>query len=149
MRWKDIRMSVGLVLVCLSGCGSEKVGDVSGLVTYNGQPLAKTGGHIVFVGPQGSQIVADIGADGAYRAAGIPAGLNRVAVYYSNPEAQEQIRKFMPQKGKKPPPVTPPSPAPAPFLTPIKYASPDTSELSVQIGPGTVYNVDMTGPKMK
>ncbi len=142
-----MRRTVLMIAVFCAGCGGpDPTADVTGTVTYNGAPLNKPGGKIVFVGPAGSQVVADIAADGSYRAPGVPAGPNRVAVYYPNPEAK-MGEKHLPEKGRIPPKVTPPMPPP--FVTPYKYASPDTSELAVTVGPGTVYNADLVGPKIR
>ena len=134
-------------MIALSGCKEQQV-DVKGRVTYNGAPLGKQGGQIVFVGPNGSQVAASIGLDGTYLAAKVPAGLNRVAVYYPNPDASLKKTARKPPRGKAPPPpdLTPPPP---PFLTPAKYASVDTSNLSVQVDTGTVFDTDLTGPKSR
>jgi hypothetical protein len=131
--------ALGLLAVASGGCG-DRVVEVSGRVTYNGAPLNKPGGQIVFVGPKGTQVVTAIGSDGTYRAAGVPAGPNRVVVYYPNPEAQ---------RGKRFPSRTtvPPSPPP-PFLTPLRYASADTSGLAVQADTGTTFHADLTGPEI-
>jgi len=133
------RTVVTVIALCVVGCGEPSAVDVTGRVTYNGAALNKTGGQIVFVDAKGTQVVADIGPDGAYRAAGVPAGPARVAVYYPNPEFKK-AEKPLGQKAKAMPP---------PFLTPYKYASPDTSELAVTVGPGTVFDVAMTGPPLQ
>jgi hypothetical protein len=141
-----LAFTIALALVVLSGCGDRQV-EVKGRVTYNGTPLAKQGGKIVFVGPQGTQLVADIGPDGTYLAAKVPAGLNRVAVYYPNPDAVGGKKlPGRPKKGQPPPVSARPPPA---FLTPSKYASPDTSALSVQIEAGTIFDTDLVGPKIR
>ena len=125
-------------VVVLAGC--SRYGEVSGKVTYNGAPLNRPGGHIVFVDTENSQVEGPIGAGGAYRLDRVRTGMNRVAVYYVDPEAKSKRR--MPEKGKPPPP-----PAGSPFFTPLKYASQETSALSIEIeSSGTVFNVDMKGP---
>jgi hypothetical protein len=136
----------GLVLAALAlslgGCGKRQY-DVTGLVKYNGAPLAKPNGQIVFVGPDGSQAAAPIGPDGSYTASRVTAGMNRVAVYYSNP-AFASTKQSRPRRGEAPPgemPARPPA-----FLTPEHYASPDTSKLETKVEKGAVFNVDLTGP---
>jgi hypothetical protein len=126
------------LLVGLAGC-SPSTHDVTGQVKYNGALLDKPGGQVVFVGTKGTQIAAEIGPDGVYRASKVPAGLNRVVVYWPNPEAQNKPNA----KSKKPPAK---EALPPPFLTPKKYASVDTSELSVQVADGTVFNIELMGP---
>jgi hypothetical protein len=136
-------IALAVASVCSGGCGDRQV-EVSGRVTYNGAALDKPGGKIVFVGPRGTQVVADVERDGTYRAAGVAAGPNQVAVYYPNPEAQKG-RQF-PQKGKPPPANVPQH---QPFLTPYKYASAETSGLSVRAEKGAVFNAELTGPQIK
>jgi len=64
-----------------SGCAPGK-GEVSGKVTYNGVPLNKPDGNIVFVSPGGVQVVAPIAADGTYHATDVLRGDTKIAVYY-------------------------------------------------------------------
>lgn len=113
-----------------------------GRVTYNGTPLAKPGGEIVFVGPKGTQIVAPVAEDGTYRAVGVPTGLNRVAVYYPNPAFKDVKQAAFKRKGASP---TSADSIP-PFLTPVKYASVETSDLSVEVGSATVFDAALAGP---
>jgi hypothetical protein len=130
---------LGIVLCCFTGCGEKRV-DISGKVTYNGKPLDKPSGLIIFVPDKGDTTQADIGPGGEYRAVGVSAGHNRVVVYYLNPAAP---------KGKprpKPGEVFDDKPLMSPFLTPEKYTLKETSELEVDAQPGTVNNVNMTGP---
>lgn len=147
----NVRIALWLAAAALAvgagGCSGEKKVDVTGRVTYNGSPLCKPGGEIVFVDPRGNQVVASIGPDGTYRAVGVLAGPNRVAVYYPNPEIKHAKRlPPEPKKGEAPrPPAHPHVP---PFLTPYKYASVDTSNLSVHVESGAVFNADMLGPKV-
>ena len=137
-----------LLAFALAGCSGEKRADVSGRVTYNGTPLNKPDGEIVFVGPGGAQTVAAIHPDGTYLAVGVPTGPNRVVVYYRNPDAKKgKPFPTKPKPGDPPPPVRS-IPPPQPFLTPYKYAVAETSDLAVQVEPGTVYDVEMTGPKI-
>jgi hypothetical protein len=135
------RAAVAAVLVVTAGCG-DAVEDVRGKVTYNGEPLAQPGGKIVFVGRNGRQVAAEIGPDGAYRAGKVQAGPNRVAVYYPNPQAHSG--KPVPKRGAAGAEAAPTQTAV--FLTPAKYASVGTSDLSVQVGKGTVFDANLSGP---
>ena len=89
----QIVLGVALATLALSvgGCGQKKV-DVTGKVSYNGAPLSKPGGQIVFVDATGNQVIATIGEDGTYRAPNVTTGLQRVAVYYPNPEIKKGRR---------------------------------------------------------
>jgi len=127
-------------MVCCSiGCGPRLV-DVSGRVTYNGEPLHKEGGQIIFVGPQGRQVPAPIAENGAYQANGVVAGHNKVVVYY--PNTAVPIGKPLPGRLR-------PGSVLSPLLTPAKYANADTSGLTVEADTGTVFNVEMKGPDIR
>jgi hypothetical protein len=141
-----MRVAYVLVLtafaVILPGCSPAKV-EVVGRVTYNGSPLNVPGGKIVFVGPDSAQCAATINVDGTYRAVGVSAGRNRVAIFYPNPQ-------FKPRKrGARGEPPEDPLPSIEPFLIPAKYASADNSELSVQAAAGTVFDPELTGPEIE
>jgi hypothetical protein len=111
-------------------------------VKYNGAPLAKENGQIVFLGPDGTQVSAAINPDGTYKAANVAGGLNRVAVYYANPSFKRAARpKGPPQEASRPV-------LSSPYLTPEKYSAVDTSGLSVNVEKGKVFDVDMTGPEI-
>jgi hypothetical protein len=140
---RNISRSVsGFVFAVLAvgagGCWGPSQFDVTGQVKYNGAPLDKPDGQIVFAGPNGTQVAASIGPDGTYRATKVAAGLNRIAVYYPHPDLRSGKR--FPKKGEPPAPSTPT------FLTPARYASVSTSDLSVQVRKDRVFNIDLTGP---
>lgn len=135
-------LAIAALAMCLGGCGPQQF-DTTGQVTYNKAVLAKPEGQIVFMGPDGSQVSAPIGLDGTYTAAKVTAGLNRVAVYYPNPGFKKPSRP----KGA-PDPKNAPTSSPM-FLTPEKYADVATSQLSVEVKEGTVFNVEMTGPPIR
>jgi len=124
----------------VSGCSSPKY-DVSGTVTYNGEVLRKPDGVIVFVGHKQEQTQASIGPDGTYHAIGVPAGLNKVVVYYPTPKVQPD--KFALIKASKVVQANK-----RVFLTPEKYTSVDTSELCANVESSTVFDVDMKGPTL-
>jgi hypothetical protein len=109
--------------------------DVTGKVTYNGNPLNDEGCHIVFQGPDGSSVTAPIAPTGEYKASGVIAGVNKVAIFFRNPEAT---------KSHDPSEKTAPSGSPLRNL-PSKYADVNKSELSFDTNNGLVFNVDMTG----
>jgi hypothetical protein len=125
----------------LAGCGGPVRTDVTGRVTYNGKPLDKPYGAIVFVAPDGRRVTAQIDVDGTYVAPGVSIGENRVSVAYDRPP---------PPPGKRAPDTKGPgSSKTSPFITPDAYADPETSKLSVKVEKGTVYNPELTGPAIK
>lgn len=132
------------LLLCptLSGCG-DGLTDVTGQVNYNGKPLDKDTGMIVFFGPNGAkQVTAKIGKDGQYRAVGITPGENRVAIAYSRPIKLAKGGTRAPKFGE----ALPESQSDSLYLTPEIYASPETSELKVIVESNTVYNPKLVGP---
>jgi hypothetical protein len=141
---------IALALTCAgsslsTGCNGEEKFDVKGKVTYNGKPLEMPGGQIVFIGPKGNQTPASIGSDGTYLATKVSAGLNQVVVFYPNPAAGPGG-----SKPARPKPGGPPAGPPlAAFLTPMKYASADTSGFSSKVEKGTVFDADLVGPKIR
>jgi hypothetical protein len=119
-------------------CGPTGPGmaQVSGKVTYKGQPVPK--GTVTFLpsSPGGRNATGAIMPDGSYKLQtenpgdGALLGEYKVTIYAHD----EPILDYLPQK-----PVEPK------ILTPTKYEKPDTSGLtaSVKSGPNT-YNFDLT-----
>ena len=141
------RRLLGLVVVALaaglSGCDSKPRFVVTGTVTYNGAPLAKPDGQIVFVGPDGTQVAVPISPDdGTYKAVDVLGGPNKIAVTYKNPAFAPVARPKGVPGPKDRPTLSSPS------LVPDKYTNAETSKLSVEVKEGTVFNVEMTGPKI-
>lgn len=135
-------MAAAALVLAACGCWGPRRHDVTGHVKVKGAILDKPNGKIVFVGPKDVQVAASINADGSYRAVGVVAGMNRVAVYYPNPDFQPPKRhRVKPKEGE---PASEPAASSSPFLTPRKYASPDTSGLSVEVKEGKVFDVDLT-----
>lgn len=130
---------IAVLVASLGGCGGKPQYEVSGIVKYNGTPLNKPDGKIIFVDSGGVQVEAAIGMDGSYKAK-VPAGLNRVVVYYPNPSFTKVSRPSGAPKPKDRPAQA------SPYLTPEAFANLETSKLEVQVGEGTVYNPELTGP---
>jgi hypothetical protein len=129
------------MLFCTGGCDSRKF-NVSGKVTYNGSSLEVPGGEISFTSPKGEVVSGPIKEDGTYLVTNVTAGHNLVAVSYQNPKALKEKEKPRLEPGERMQPVE------KPFLTPQKYASPNTSELSVDVDKDVTFDVSLTGPKM-
>ena len=111
------------LLVALSGCGGGGVGNVSGEVKYNGQPLPN--GRVTFVCSGGTKpaLSADI-TEGKYQIANVPAGPVEVTVETFN-------RRADPVPGGPPP-----DPVPKGFKyvkIPPRYASPKDSGLGFEV----------------
>src|SRR6516165_4414451 len=85
-------LAIAALALSLGGCKVKRQYDVTGQVKYNGATLAKPNGQIVFLGPDGRQVVASINEDGTYKAEKVTAGLNKVAVYYPNPNFKRAAR---------------------------------------------------------
>jgi len=132
-------LAVGLT--ALAGCGPSRY-DVSGKVTYNGAVLDKPEGQVIFIGPNGEQAAATIGADGSYRAANVATGANKVVVYYPNPK----LKKPKSTKLKPGEPMPPTEPA---YLTPEKFGSAATTDLTLDVNGNKEYPVAITGPPIR
>jgi hypothetical protein len=138
-------LSVAVLLsLSLPGCGGSSRADVTGQVTYNGKPLANTGGTISFLGADGIPVAATIDNNGNYQAKGVCVGENKVAVSYLRNTGQTGKRA---PDAKGGPPVTDQSDSP--FLTPASYAMPETSNLKVVVEKNVVYNPELNGPDIK
>jgi hypothetical protein len=83
------RSTILLALFAAIGCGGG-VGDVSGTVKHNGQPL--DGGQVQFQSANGTIVAADIGKDGKYTATGVPIGTAKIAVSYVDPKATDYFK---------------------------------------------------------
>ncbi len=139
---KVYQIACGLAVVALlAGAGVyfwRVQFNIAGRVTYNGVVLDKPGGKVVFVAPDGTQTAAPIGPDGAYRAVYVPAGLNRVAVYY--PDQTVRNLKGRTKAGEPPPPPL------KPFLTPSNYASVETSGIEIEVDYDRDFDIELVGP---
>src|SRR4051812_38520323 len=113
-------IAMAALVVSVGGCGGKSQHEVTGVVKYNGTPLNKPDGKIVFVDSDGVQVEAPIGLDGTYKAK-VGSGLNRVVVYYPNPSFVKVSRPSGAPKMKDRPPPS------SPYLTPEAFANPETS----------------------
>jgi hypothetical protein len=147
LRYRGRVAILAVLLASLSGCGGYSFTDVTGQVKYNGKPLDKPNGTISFLGPDGIQHTGQIDASGNYRVEKVCAGENKVTVIYARPQPESgRVRGRVPDPNKPDPTMTQTGPA---FLTPDKYASPETTDLIVEVKKGTTYNPELTGPEIK
>ena len=119
-----------LAAVMLGGCGA-RLGEVSGRVTYQGNPLPA--GRITFFCEGGSKpVIARPIADGAYTVPGLPVGKARVTI------ATFQVKQEAPSGPMKSPvPTDVAAPVLGPYVAiPDRYRMPDTSALTVTIDGG-------------
>jgi len=135
-----------LGLLACTGCGSgPALIPVEGKVTVGGQPLAAA--KVVFYPteelPAGTRldIVGVIGADGAYRMttngkAGVPKGKYKATVNTLGGAGAP------PPVGALPAPTAAPPPPPRRKAN-IKYESPDTTDLTVEV-PSSSYDLGLT-----
>ncbi len=128
---------IGVILLTSSGCGKKGpvVGNVRGVVTYQGKPL--TVGNISFYPEEGGEpLVAAIGFKGGnYQMNEIPVGNYKVAI--KTPPAR--------RKGKLPKSIgfVPPR-FNNPILIPEIFADPQRSGLTVNVEEGEVsHNIDL------
>lgn len=123
LRGTAVTLGVAL-LILTTGCGGPKTKpvNVSGKVTYKGQPLNY--GTIEFHGPGGKIASAAIGEDGSFRAHDAPVGENAVAVKVVPPVQPPPGTTGMPTLSVKP------------ILIPAPYADPTKSGVKQTIAAG-------------
>jgi hypothetical protein len=117
---------LALALPLLAGCGGKPMGEVSGTVTFEGQPLAL--GTITFFGHDGTVWHGNV-LDGAYRVPKVPIGLAKITVSaHPSPIPAIMIDKIQP----------PPPPAYRKPYVPIpdRYQDADHSGLTYTVTQG-------------
>jgi hypothetical protein len=142
-------VSAGLLL--LAGCGPGR-GDVTGEVTYKGQPLSL--GRITFIGQSGKQEARSAYIiKGKYTLTGFPAGPAKVTVESIEPPTAERLKmnearaKMYPQAAEIPEELKELASGPKlPYVKiSTKYSSPETSGLTFEVKRGTnTYDIPLT-----
>jgi hypothetical protein len=122
-------------LLLAAGCGGKPTGELSGLVTFNGQPLAL--GTITFICQDGTVARGNI-MDGAYHVEKVWVGPTKITVFaHPSPYLKEMLEKMQP----------PPPPALWKEYVPIpeRYQDPDQSGLSYEVVRGKqTHDVSLT-----
>lgn len=151
-----VRSRIVAVLVLalgIAGCGPGK-GDVTGVVTYKGQPLQS--GQVIFL-PEGTAMMAtEIGADGRYSLAGVPEGTAKIGVSVVDSGVTQHYRDMSAAGHSKatrggskdgPTPTTPKKGQPAPkqfTLIPAKFGDPNGSGLTYEVKSGSqTHNIEL------
>lgn len=121
--------SAALLLTILAGCGGSQSGNVSGIVTFQGQPMP--GGSIYFYslaadGKVSDQKTAQIGGDGAYSIAKVPVGDVKITVQAPPGALEADLTK----KGGMP------KRAASPVTLPTKYQNVEQTDLKYTVTPG-------------
>lgn len=132
-----VRGLVVAAVLAAAGCAGK--GDLTGTVTYKGQPLRL--GAVQVRGADGIVRAGQIGPDGWYTVPGLPAGPAVVAVVCRDPR-QVEYTQTLARGARGPARVTaavPPAPGRSPnfSLIPEKYADLDKPELRVTVRGGT------------
>jgi hypothetical protein len=150
-----------LILALVSGCvkNPNAPAQVSGTVTYNGQPLK--GGMLTLHSKDAGVYSAGIRSDGTYSATDLPAGEMVVTVETESVNPNKKTPQYgggrgaPPPKGAGPQPYKPPGapadagtkgPDPAEYVKiPAKYADPKKSGLTVTLSQGRqTHNFELT-----
>src|SRR5262245_32734665 len=144
-------------LLLLAGCGAGK-GDITGQVTYKGQPLSV--GRITFVGQGGKQeAVSAYIKRGKYTVHKCPAGPVKISIESIEPPDPEKLQgtktrienmpmaRGMKERMKIDPELEELASGPPlqHMVIPLKYANPETSGLTYQVKWGAQeHNIDLT-----
>jgi hypothetical protein len=108
-----------VVVAAAVGCGGDSTPEVSGKITFRGNPIPL--GSVMFVGSDGNAIDAHLGDDGRYSIRPARVGPMKVVV----------------TAGPTPPPKAGAKPGPAPAALPAKYGKRETTDLTVELKPGS------------
>lgn len=141
------RVVLVLLLLGIAGCGPGK-GDVSGVITYKGQPLKS--GQVVFQPDGGTMVAAEIGPDGRYSLSGVPEGTVKIGVSVIDPGVTQHFRDLSAagqSKGARDGKDAPKKPTGTPVqfhAVPQKYGDPNGSGLTYEVKSGTqTHNIDL------
>lgn len=118
------------VAAAVPGCGPGTAA-VAGKVTYQGKPVAW--GSVTLRAADGSVHQIGLNPDGTYRLDGVPVGPAQVGV--ASPDPKPSARGG--RGGDERVPAGPQLPPGAWFPLPDKFANPQTSGLTVQVGSGS------------
>lgn len=118
-----------LLLAVAVGCGGNKTGDVSGIVTFQGKPMP--GGFINFYtvtadGRITNQKSSLIGDDGTYSVTKVPIGDVKITVQAPPGALQENMTEKGGMPKRLPPPVN----------LPLQYQSVEQTDLKYTVTPG-------------
>ena len=130
--WKRYCLATGVaasLVALIAGCGKPSTGEVSGKVTFRGEPVAS--GTIAFVGADG-HVTSGMIEGGTYRLAKVPLGPARITVFAA-PASMPIVPLEMIKKGTAPPP-RPPQKKRAPI--PTRYQDARQSGLTYTVIPG-------------
>jgi hypothetical protein len=129
----NILSAAGLLLgVLLSqGCaGPKETGDISGKVTYGGDPMG--GGTVSFIAEDGRDIkAAQITPEGTYKVAKVPVGQAAITVVAPSTGTEEQLGKDKSDAKAKVKPAT------LGIDIPKKYSKPSSSGLKYDVKSGS------------
>jgi peroxiredoxin len=130
-------LGLGLAIVCARSAywqakAAKPLNVVTGVVTYGGEPLWE--GRITLLGPDQRVATTLLAEDGGFRIVNPPLGTVQVAL--SNPPSGSAARNGEPVASELPG-VARCAVPPRPWAQlPTRFAEPDTSGLTVEIGPG-------------
>jgi hypothetical protein len=117
----SLSSTAALALLLVAGCGGRPMGEVSGTVTFRGEPLAL--GTITFISHDGSVWRANV-EDGAYRVPKVPVGPAKIMVSaHASPIPPNLVEKVQPPPAYRKPYVP----------IPDRYQDADRSGLSYTV----------------
>lgn len=149
-----LRLS-SLVILFAAGCGAS-VGDVRGVVTFQGKPL--THGNVRIMPATGLSVDSSIAPDGKYLVKDVPIGVGKVIVTCMDESMTSTLKSLQgkkvdpQQKGRTPTPISTTGIVPgASFsLIPSIYSDFENSGLAVDVKGGTTtYDISLTGEAPK
>jgi hypothetical protein len=120
-------LTFSLLALAASGCG-KSTGNVSGKVTYQGNPLP--GGYVNFMnqGEQNITKTSEIKADGSYSVSGLPVGTAKISVQGLSARRLADL----PGQGGKDEKIQQKE-----VFVPPQYGNSETSGLTYEVKPGS------------
>jgi hypothetical protein len=120
----------------MAGCG-QSTGTLKGKVSINGTQLK--GGKISFYCADGRSFLTEIQEDGSYIIAKLPPGKAKICVDTSqlNPATSRSYKYSAPPGKMKDVPASKAPGIERYVEIPAKYANPETTDLSIEITPGS------------
>jgi len=119
----------------ISGCGGRATGTVTGKVTYQNGPVK--GGQVIFAGPNGQSVLAEIKEDGSYVAEKVPVGEAKIAVMTKSLGVTASMPKGAMPPGKQSGTMSPEEAKRRYVAIPANFETPETSGLTHTVVSGT------------
>lgn len=130
-------VTVLIALLLLVGCRSRSPRcDLSGTITYKGQPVNGASLTLIPTGGKGQEVLVPVGQDGTFNSADVPVGDYKVVVEGSPGNPGPSTKGMTPDQLAKMKDKLAELKTPATIKFPDKYKQPEKTDLKVTATPG-------------